>query len=129
MNCCKYNCGYLAAIVAIVAGVALGVLYALGFVATGVIFWAYLIAGFLAFRFLPVYYSCETCRTGGACVANYRGLIVASAIGTVVAAVVGLIVAPIASVVVVSIVLGVASFFVAFLLGILVCLSNCLCRS
>ncbi len=129
MNCCRYNCVYLSVIIAILAGIALGVLYALGFVATGVIFWVYLVAGVLALLLLPVYSAGECGRTECTCTGNYRGLIVATAIGTIVAAVIGLITATIAPVVVVSIVLGVATFLVAFLLGVLVCLSNCYCRN
>ena len=128
MNCCRYNCVYLSVIIAILAGIALGVLYALGFIATGVVFWVYLTTGILALLLLPVYSNGDCNRTECTCIGNYRGVIIATAIGTIVAAAVALFVVPIASVVVASILLGVATFLVAFLLGVIVCLANCFCR-
>ena len=128
MNCCKNNCVYLALIVAILTGVALGVLYSLGFIATGVIFWAYVATGVLAFLLLPIYAAGACGRTGCSCFAQYRRLIVVAAIGTLVTAVAGLIVAFVSTVVVISVVLGLATGAVVFLLGLLVCLTNCICR-
>lgn len=129
MNCCKCNCAYLSVIVAILAGIALGVLYALGFIATGVIFWVYVAVGVLALLLLPLYAAGACGRTGCNCFEQYRGLIVAAAIATLVTAVAGLIVAFVSTVVVISIVLGLATAAVVFLLGLLVCLANCVCRS
>ncbi len=128
MNCCRYNCVYLSVIVAILAGIALGVLYALGFLTAGVIFWVYLATGVLALLLLPVYSAIDGEKMGCACVGNYRGLVVGTAIATVIAAVVGVIVSLVSTVVVISIVLGIATFSVVFLLGVLVCLAGCFCR-
>ncbi len=128
MNCCRYNCVYLSVIVAILAGIALGVLYALGFVATGVIFWAYVLTGILALLLLPVYLAAASDGVECLCVCRYRGLVAGTSVAAIVTAIVGLIVAPVAPIVAVSVVLGVATFAVTFLLGTVVCLSGCYCR-
>ena len=128
MNCCRCNCGYLSVIVAILAGIALGVLYALGFVATGVIFWVYVLTGILALLLLPVYNAAAGGGVSCLCVCRYSRLVAGAAVATIVTAVIGLIVAPIATLVAVSIVLGVATFAVTLLLGTLGCLSGCYCR-
>ena len=123
MNCCRNSCVYPAVIIAILAGVALGVLYSLGFVATGILFWAYLGVGVLGLFALPVY-ALANCR----CYCQYRNALLTGAIGTLVTAAIGLIVAAVADTIVVAITVGVATFFVVLLLGILVCLANCICE-
>lgn len=128
MDCGKCNCGYISVIVAILAGVALGVLYALGFVATGIIFWVYLVSGILALLLAPLYTAGGPCTGCCRCISRYLTLLLVSAIGTVAATVVGLIVAAVAPVVVVAIALGVATLFTVLLLGTLVCLTRCLVR-
>ncbi len=124
--CSKYNCACVTVIVAILAGVLLGVLYALGFVSTGIIFWAYLGIGVATLLLGPVYATGTSCNGSCRCFKVVRKVYLAGAIGTIVTTVVGLIVAPIASVTVVAIVLGLATFFVVWLLGTVVCLTNCL---
>ncbi len=123
MNCCRNQCGYGALIVAILAGVALGVLYALGFLATGIIFWAYLGIGVLGLFLAPLY-AAVGCR----CFCGYRGLYLAAAIGTVVTAALGLLVAGVAGIITIAVVLGVATLAVVLLLGTVVCLTQCLCE-
>ena len=126
MASCRCNCGYLALIVAILAGVVLGILYALGFVATGCIFWVYLLTGITALLLAPLYTVGTDC--GISCQCRYRSLLLIVAIGTVAAAGVGLIVATVASIPIIAIVVGVATLFAVLLLGTLVCLTNCLCE-
>lgn len=123
MNCCRNSCVYTAVIVAILAGVALGVLYSLGFVATGILFWAYLGIGVLGLFALPVYGLGHN-----RCYCQYRTALLTGAIGTVITAALGLILAAVAGTVVVAIVVGVATFFASLWLGVLVCLANCLCE-
>lgn len=123
MNSCRCNCGYLAVIVSILAGVALGVLYALGFIATGVLFWPYALIGAAALLLAPLY-AAANCG----CFAGSRSLFLIAAIGTLIAAAVGLIVASVAGVVVIGIAVGVATFFVTLLLGVIVCLTTCQCE-
>ena len=123
MNCCRNQCGYGAAIIAILAGVALGVLYALGFVSTGIIFWAYLGIGVLGMLLAPLY-AAVGCR----CFCGFRRLYLAAAIGTVITAVAGLIVAAVGGVVAIAVVLGIATFAVVLLLGTVVCVTECLCE-
>lgn len=124
---CRCNCGYLALLIGIFAGVLAGVLYALGFVALGVVFWAYLALGGLGLLLTPLY-AITACGAGrGECFARYRTQILVAAIGTVVAAVVGLILAPIATLVVLAITLGVATLFAVLLPATLVCFTKCLC--
>ena len=122
MDCCGYRCGWLSVIVAILAGVLLGVLYALGTVATGVLFWAYLLFGVLGLLLTPLYAGVQ-CR----CFLRNRALLLAAGIGTVVTAAAGLLLAPVAGVVVLGIVVGLATAFVTLLLGAVVCLASCLC--
>ncbi len=129
MNCFRYNCVCLSLITGILAGVILGVLYALGFVATEIVFWAYLAVGVAGVLLSPVYAARSACEGIGRCFCNYKNLILAGAIGTIVAAVVGLIVAPIASTTVVAIVLGLTTFFAVVLLVSVICLVTCLCDS
>ena len=123
MNCCRNSCVYPAVIAAIVAGVILGVLYALGFVTTGVLFWAYLGIGVLGLFALPVYGA-----TNNRCYCQHRVALLAGAIGTVLAAAVGLIVAFVAGAIAIAVAVGVATFFAVLLLGLLVCLANCVCE-
>lgn len=124
---CRCNCGYLALLIGIFAGVLAGVLYALGFIALGVVFWAYLAVGVLGLLLTPLY-ATGACGAGcSGCFARYRTQILVAAIGTIAAAVVGLIVAPFAAIPVLAIILGVATLFVVLLLATLVCLTECLC--
>ncbi|MBE6934799.1 MAG: hypothetical protein E7462_07140 [Ruminococcaceae bacterium] len=126
MDCCRLNCGWIAVLVGILAGVVLGILYALGFIATGIIFWAYLGIGVLGLLLTPLYASAAACDGSCRCFARYRGQIFAGLIGTILAAAVGLIVLPLAGVAVIAIVLGVATLFAVLFLATLVCLTECL---
>lgn len=121
MNC-KCSCGYIGLLVAIFAGVLAGILYATGFIAVGVVFWAYLAVGVLGLLLTPLY-ATESCR----CFFRYRTKILIAAIGTVIAAVVGLIAAPFVATTLVAVILGVATLFTVLLLSLTVCLSQCLC--
>ena len=124
MNC-RCNCGYLALLAGIFAGIIVGVLYTLGFVGTGIVFWVYLALGILGLLLTPLY-ALTACSTECArCFARYRWPIVLSAIATVVTGALGLILAPLATVTVLAIVLGVATLFAVLFLGILICLLNC----
>lgn len=124
MNRCGDTCGWVSVIVAILAGVALGVLYSLGLVAIGIVFWAYLGIGALALLLAPVYVTDGNCG----CPCRYLRRLLGSAVATIVAAVVGLIVAPIGGIVAVAVILGVATLFAVLVLGTVVCLANCLCE-
>ena len=126
--CCKSNCLCLAVIVAILAGVALGILYAMGLVATGIIVWVYLLTGIAGILLSPLYASAQSCAGRCHCFARYRAALLAGAVGAIVAAALGLILAPVATVVTVAIVLGVATFFAVLLLIAIVCLTNCLTK-
>ncbi len=124
---CRCNCGYLALLIAIFAGVLAGVLYALGFIAVGVVFWVYLGIGVLGFLLTPLYAS-GACGAGcSGCFARYRTQLLIAAIGTIVAAVVGLIAAPFVATALVAVILGVATLFAVLLPATLVCLTECLC--
>ena len=127
MNCCKSNCTCLAIIIAIIAGVILGVLYSLGFVSTGIIFWVYAVIGVLALLLTPLYARTTTENRRERCFCPYRRFILTAAIGTVIASVVGLIVAGIAGTVVTAIITGVSTFFLTMLLVSIVCLTGCIC--
>ena len=123
---CRCNCGYLALLAGIFAGVVAGILYTLGFVGTGVIFWVYLAVGVLALLLTPLY-ALTACGTAcGRCFLQYRRPIVLAAVATAAAAVLGLILASFATVTVLAIVLGVATLLTVLLLGLLVCLTECL---
>lgn len=123
MNCGRNSCVYPALIAGILAGVVLGLLYAFGYVAANVLFLAYFGIGVLGLFALPVYG-----LGGGRCYCKYRRALLTGAIGTVVTAAIGAILAAVADTVVVAIAVGVATLFVVLLLGILVCLANCLCE-
>ncbi|MBE7034830.1 MAG: hypothetical protein E7402_01725 [Ruminococcaceae bacterium] len=128
MLCGNGKCTCLGVIVSILAGVVLGVLYSLGFVTTGVIFWAYLAIGVAAIFLAPLYSrqatEGETCNT---CACKTNRLLTLASIGTIVTGAVGLIVSLVSGVTTISIVLGVATFFAVLVLAGLVCLTNCLC--
>ena len=125
MSCCRNNCTLAAVIIGIIAGVVLGVLYALGFVATGVIFWALLLFGMLGLLAAPLY--AGNARGEERCFCSLRPLYLASVLGEIISAIVGLIVAPIAPVAVTAVVVGVAVLFTVMQIVTLVCLTNCLC--
>ena len=129
MSCNRENCACVALIVAILAGVAVGILYALGFVPTGVTFWAYLALGALSVLLMPVYTADNTGERNCRCSCRYRRWLLGAAVGTILSAAVGLLVTGIAGVVVASILVGIATLFAAFLLGITICLTNCQCES
>lgn len=125
MCCNRENCACVALIVAILAGVAVGILYALGFVPTTVTLWAYLALGGLGVLLTPIYAGQErNCR----CACRYRRWLLGAAVGTIISAAIGLLVIGVAGVVVASVLVGIATLFVVFLLGIFICLTNCLCE-
>ena len=128
MSCCKCECAYLAVIVGIIAGVILGVLYSLGLVATGIIFWAYLALGALGIFLSPIYAFLD--KSGGerGCFCSNKIIILLAAIGTIISAAVGLIIAAIASTTVLAIVIGLATFFIVTLLVAIICVTRCICR-
>ncbi len=128
MSCSRCECAYLAVIAGIIAGVALGVLYALGFVATGIIFWAFLAIGLVGVFLAPLYAGSDTCINGDRCFCSYRRLFIVAAVGAIVTAVAGLIVEALGSVVATAIVLGLATFFSVLLVVLLICLARCLCN-
>ena len=123
---CRCNCAYAAIIVGILSGVILGVLYALGFVSTGIIFWVYLVTGVLGALFAPIYSGSAGCRESR-CFCRLRALIWASVIGTLISSAVGLILAPVAATVAVAVVLGVATLFAVMLIISALCLTDCNC--
>ena len=125
MECCKSNCIFASVIAAIVSGIILGVLYSLGFVATGIIFWAFLAIGVGTALLLPLYTIRGNCADGNRCVCSYRRTLTVASIGTIIAAAVGLIV-PAFSIVVTSIIVGVATFFAVFTLFSALCFARCL---
>lgn len=128
MNC-KYNCTCIAVIVGIIVGVILGVLYSLGFVSTGIIFWAYLAIGVAGILLAPIY-ALQAAQKGHAgCFCRLRGLFTAAAVGAVIASVVGFIVVGFATVPVIAIVIGVATFFAVAELALLICLAKCSCSN
>ncbi|MBE7048120.1 MAG: hypothetical protein E7393_01910 [Ruminococcaceae bacterium] len=127
MRCYQCKCTCVAAIVSILAGVALSVLYALGFVTTSLIFWAYLAIGIAAIFLAPLY-SQQGAGDGEGCFCKHRRLLTAVSIGTTIVATVGLIIRTVASTVTVAIVLGIATFLAVFVLATVVCFTNCLCR-
>ncbi len=127
MTYCRMNCVCLSAIIGIVAGVILGLLYAFGFVAAGITFWAFLAIGVLSVLLLPIYAAAASGNDNG-CFCGYRRLLFVTAIGTILTAGVGLIVAPVAATAVVAIFLGLAALFAVALLVATLCFANCLCR-
>ena len=128
MNYCRCECAYLSVIAGILAGVVIGVLSALGFVATGIIFWAYLAIGVAAVFLAPIYGANVTCPGSERCFCRYRRVLLAAAVGTILTAAAGLIVAAFASTTVIAIVLGLTTFFVVWLVGLVICLARCLCN-
>ncbi len=126
MNCCRNTCAYLAVIIGLVAGIILGVLYAFGFVATGVIFWAYLLFGVLGILLAPLYASASNSGCG-ACFCRLRNLFYTASIGAVILAAVGLIVSALTSAIATAIVLGLATVFVVMELVSVVCVTDCSC--
>mgnify|MGYP003296274375 CR=1 FL=1 len=129
MNCCRCECGYLSVIIGIIAGVVLGVLYSLGFVATGILFWVYLLVGFLGVFLAPVYAEKSKCSQGVGCFCYYRRWLLTAIVGSIIAAAVGLIIVAFAPVIAIAISVGVATFFIATLIVLLVCLARCICNS
>lgn len=125
---CKYECAYLAVIVSILSGVVLGVLYSIGLIATGLIFWVYLLIGALGILLTPIYGLNNNSGCVESCFCRYKNLITVGGIGTIVFAAVGLIVQFIASTIAVSIIIGLATFFIVFLLSSALCLANCICE-
>lgn len=129
MSCCRSECAYLAVIIGIIAGVILGVLFSLGFVATGIIFWAYLAIGIAGVFLSPIYaFLDNVCRERN-CFCGNKIILLVAVVGTIITAAVGLIVAGIASTVVLSIVIGLATFFVVMLLVAIICVTRCICRN
>ncbi len=125
---CKYECAYLAVIVSILSGVVLGVLYSIGLIATGLIFWVYLLIGALGILLTPIYGLNTDSGCVESCFCRYKNLITVGGIGTIIFAAVGLIIELIASTVIVAIVIGLATFFIVFLLSSVICLANCICE-
>ena len=128
MSCCKNECAWLSIIIGIISGVALGVLYALGFVATGLIFWAYLAIGVAGIFLLPIYAINNSCRENGQCLCSFRKLLTIASVGAIVLSAFGLILGGTLSTVAFAITLGIATLFVVMLLVLVLCLVRCLCK-
>ena len=127
MNCCRCECAYLSVIIGIIAGVIIGALYALGFVATGIIFWALLAIGVAGIFLTPIYAASNVYQGGERCFCNYRKVLLTASVGTVVTAAAGLIVAGLTSTIATAMLLGLATFFAVMLLVVVICLSRCMC--
>ncbi len=123
MTCCQNNCSYAALILGILAGVAVGVLYALGFVTVGVLLWVYLTLGVAALLVSPVYAALSPCF----CV--YRTAFLIGAFGAIVAAAVAFFTVGIAPLTLFAVILGIATLFVVFTLVTTVCITACNCRN
>ncbi len=123
MTCCQNNCSYAAVILGILAGVAVGVLYALGFVTVGVLLWVYLTLGVAAVLLSPVYAALSPCF----CV--YRTAFLIGAFGAIVAAAVSFFTVGIAPLALFAVILGIATLFVVFTLVTAVCITACSCRN
>lgn len=126
---CECDCSGNAVIAGIISGIILGVLYYFDLVATGVIFWVYLVFGLLAVLSLPIYGLLGGRLSGNSCYCANRGLLTTAAIGTVIAAAVGLIVSGVGSAVATTVVIAIATFFTALLIGALLCMSKCICEN
>lgn len=130
MSCnCECDCTGAATVTSIIAGIILGILYYFGFIATGVIFWAYFAFGLLAVLFAPIYGFLSKRYSDNSCYCRYRNILNISAIGTIISAVVGLITVSVASTITVTIVIAIATFFAVLLIGSLVCLTKCICEN
>ncbi len=127
MSSCNSNCTCISVIISIILGVILGVLYSLGFVSTGIIFWAFLAVGVGAILLTPIYTLNESNNGERKCLYYYIKWIVGASIGTIILAAAGLII-PTTSIVVTSIVIGLATFFVVLLVAQIICLLKCLFR-
>lgn len=125
MTSCRPQCTSVAIIVGILSGVILGVLYALGFIFTSIIFWAYLAIGVAEVLLAPIYANNRNLCTD--CFCNQFSLITIAAVGTILLAAIGLIIENIVSVTAVAIIFGLASFFVVSLLALLICVAICRC--
>ena len=123
MTCCQNNCSYAAVILGILAGVAVGVLYALGFVTVGVLLWVYLTLGVAALLLSPVYAALSPCF----CV--FRTVFLIGAFGAIVAAAVAFFTLGIAPLALFAVILGIATLFVVFTLVTTVCITACNCRN
>ncbi len=123
MTCCQNNCSYAAVILGILAGVAVGVLYALGFVTVGVLLWAYLSLGAAAVLLSPVYAALSPCF----CV--YRTVFLIGAFGAIVAAAVAFFTVGIAPLALFAVILGIATLFAVLTLITAVCITACSCRN
>ena len=125
MNC-RCSCEYASIIGSIIAGVVLGILYALGFVSLGVVFWVYLLVGILGVLLAPIYSACAGRRDMCSCRTPRAGVV--SGLITIALSAVGLILAPVASTVVLAIVLGVTTAFAATVILSSACCALGACR-
>ena len=123
MTCCQNNCSYAAVILGILSGVAVGVLYALGFVTVGVLLWAYITLGAAAVLLSPVYAALSPCF----CV--YRTVFLTGAFGAIVAAAIAFFTVGIAPLALFAVILGIATLFVVLSLVTAVCITACNCRN
>lgn len=126
--CCRDDCAYLATITGIVSGVVLGVLYSLGFVATGIIFWVLLLIGVGGLFLAPVYALISTGEGEKRCFCANRRLGIVGAVGAIIASAVGLVIQFIAPVIAVAIAIGLAVLFAVILLVSLICIAKCACE-
>lgn len=127
MSCCRNECTCLSVILSIIAGVLLGVLYSLGFVTTGIIFWVYLAIGVAGVFLSPLYAAGCFGGENERCFCCHRKLLLTAAVGTIITAAAGLIIASLTSVIAIAIILGLTTFFAVLLLISLICLARCLC--
>lgn len=127
MDCCKSNCLWISLVSGIIAGFVLGILYTFGFVATGIIFWVYILIGVLTIFLAPIYAAACSCGSRCRCFCNYRVLLTIASIGAIVASAVGIIIVAFAPVIVTAIFLGLATLFAVMALVLILCFVSYLC--
>ncbi len=129
MENCRCECAYLGVIIGLIARVILGVLFALGFVATGIIFWVYLAIGVIVLLLLPIYSATEGVSSCNRCFCSYRKLIVIAALGAIITGAAGLVLSAVLSFTATAIILALSTFFAVLLIITVICLSKCICNN
>lgn len=130
MSDCKCNCSYISIIAGIVLGVALGVLFALGLVGTGIVFWVYLALGIAGVLLAPIYGFLNSLNEScSRCFCSYKGLLLTASIGTIITAAASLIIAPLGVLIATAIAISISTFFAVMFLAAVICLTRCIrCR-
>lgn len=125
---CKCNCAYIAVIVGILFGFLFGILFGLGFLPFLPAIAIGFILGVAGIFFSPIYSLLASRSETCGCFCPYKTMLCIASVGTILSSFVAYVLFTSGvGLIAVSVVSGIAAFFAAVLITMLICLSRTVC--